>query len=64
MAIAIFAFNVMTFPGSANTYDSLGEAYLANGDNQLALENYKKSIELDPSNSNARKIIDDLNKKK
>jgi hypothetical protein len=31
-AIAIFQLNIDAFPASYNTYDSLGEAYMANGD--------------------------------
>lgn len=64
MAIAIFTFNVMTYPESANTYDSLGEAYLANGDQEPALKYYKKAFEMDPTNSNAEKIIRDLENNK
>lgn len=59
-AIEIFKLNVEAFQNSGNTYDSLGEAYLANGDKKLALLNYKKSVALDPSNENGKKIIQDL----
>lgn len=52
-AVAIFKLNVEMFPQSANVYDSLGEAYMNNGDKELAIANYKKSLELDPKNSNA-----------
>lgn len=43
-AIAIFKLIVAEFPDSSNPYDSLGEAYLKNGDNELALANYQKSL--------------------
>ena len=59
-AIAIFNINVQEFPESSNPYDSLAEAYLADGQKDLALKNYKKAFEMDPKNVNARKIIDDL----
>lgn len=62
-AIAIFKLNVAKFPESGNVYDSLGEAYLNNGDKELALYNYKKAVALDPSNENGKKIIEDLQKK-
>jgi CubicO group peptidase (beta-lactamase class C family) len=52
-AIAIFKANVELYPQSANVYDSLGEAYLANGEKGLAIVNYKKSLELNPQNKNA-----------
>jgi len=45
-AIEVFKLNVEAFPQSGNTYDSLGEAYLKNGDKKLAIINYKKSVEL------------------
>ncbi len=36
-----------------NTYDSLGETYMENGDKNLAIQNYKKSLELNPKNTGA-----------
>ena len=59
-AIDIFIINVTEFPKSANTYDSLGEAYLADGQKEMALKNYKKAFEMDPKNVNAKKIISSL----
>ena len=56
-AIEIFKLNVETFPKSANPYDSLGEAYLADDQKDLALANYKKAVELDPKNANALNIV-------
>lgn len=56
-AIEVFKLNVAEFPKSANTYDSLAEAYMINGNNELAIQNYKKSIELDPQNVNAAAMI-------
>ncbi len=56
-AIEIFKLNVEIFPKSANPYDSLGEAYLANDQKDLALVNYKKAFELDPTNAGAAEII-------
>jgi len=49
-AIEIFKLNVEMFPQAFNTYDSLGDAYLENGDKQLAIQNYKKVLELNPKN--------------
>jgi CubicO group peptidase (beta-lactamase class C family) len=56
-AIEIFKLNVEMFPAASNPYDSLAEAYLEDGQKELALVNYKKAVELDPSNSNAVAII-------
>ena len=33
---------------------------MENGDNKNAIENYKKSLELDPTNQNAKKMIEKL----
>ncbi|MDN3551765.1 serine hydrolase [Mucilaginibacter aquaedulcis] len=56
-AIAIFEYNVKLFPASGNVYDSLGEAYYKQGDKKNALLNYKRSLQLDPDNSEAKDII-------
>jgi CubicO group peptidase (beta-lactamase class C family) len=61
-AIEVFKINVAAYPKSGNAYDSLGEAYLANGDKKLAIENYSKSIELDPTNENGKKILAEISK--
>lgn len=50
-AIEILKLNVEAFPDSFNVYDSLGEAYMENGDKALAIQNYKKSVELNPGNT-------------
>ncbi|MDQ2854754.1 MAG: serine hydrolase [Acidobacteriota bacterium] len=47
-AIEIFKINTEDFPASANTYDSLGEAYMIAGEKELAIKNYEKSVELNP----------------
>lgn len=52
-AIEVFKLNVNAFPKSANVYDSLGEAYMKDGNKELAIENYKKSVELNPGNQGA-----------
>src|SRR6266705_4095378 len=52
-AIEIFKLNVEVYPQASNTYDSLGEAYMVHGDKELAIANYKKSLELNPKNANA-----------
>jgi tetratricopeptide (TPR) repeat protein len=59
-AIAIFKLNVEFYPASSNVYDSLGEAYMNNGDKELAIANYKKSLELDPGNSNGAAMLKKL----
>lgn len=56
-AIKIFKLLVSEFPNSANPYDSLDEAYYLNGNNSMALQNYNKVLELNPNNTNAKKMI-------
>jgi Flp pilus assembly protein TadD len=59
-AIEVFKLNVEAFPGSSNVYDSLGEAYFKNGDTKNAINNYRKSLELDPGNANAKEMLSNL----
>ena len=63
-AIEVFKINVETFPKSGNVYDSLGEAYLADGDKKLAIANYSKAVELDPTNENGKKVLEEISKSK
>jgi len=51
-AILVFSKNVELHPNSWNAYDSLGEAYMTNGQKALAIKNYQKSVELKPTNEN------------
>ena len=44
-AIVIFQMNVDEYPTSANTYDSLSDAYLADGNNVEALKFAERTIE-------------------
>jgi pimeloyl-ACP methyl ester carboxylesterase len=63
-AIRIFTLNVETFPKDGNAYDSLGEAYAASGNRELAIANYRKSLEFDPKNLHAGQEIVKLQNKK
>lgn len=56
-AIRLFELNIEQFPEAANPYDSLGEAYLEAGERERAIANYVKSLELNPANDNARRIL-------
>ncbi len=48
-AVEIFKLNVEAYPKSANVYDSVSDAYLADGQKDLARENAKKALELLPN---------------
>jgi hypothetical protein len=62
-AIEIFKLNVDQFPDAFNVYDSLGEAYMINGDKKLAVKNYEKSLKLNPDNDNAKNMLEKLKAK-
>ncbi len=51
--ITVFLLAVELYPESANLFDSLAEGYLLIGDKKNAIENFKKSLELNPENGNA-----------
>jgi Tfp pilus assembly protein PilF len=51
---------VTFYPESSNMYESLGDAYLKSGQNQLAADSYKKSLEKNPNNDHARQKLKDL----
>ena len=59
-AIKLFKLNVDVYPESSNVYDSLGEAYMENKEFDLAVKNYKKSLELNPDNLNGKKKLKEL----
>ena len=59
-AIEIFILNVESYQDSANAYDSLADAHTNRGNKKLAIEYYKKSLELNQENQNARNRIKEL----
>ena len=56
-AVKVFEANVALYPDDANAYDSLGEGYMAAGNKTAAVENYRKSLAMDPSNENAKRML-------
>ena len=60
-AIRIFQLNAEAYPQSSNVYDSLGEAYMDDGNKALAIANYQKSLELNPKNGGAVKMLQKIN---
>jgi CubicO group peptidase (beta-lactamase class C family) len=59
-AIEVFKLNVEDYPQSSNTYDSLGEAYMLDGNKELAIKNYQRSVGLDPKNTNGIETLKKL----
>ncbi len=60
-AVEVFKLSVEVYPTSYNTYDSLAEAYMDGGNRDLAIQNYRKSLQLNPANTNAIKKLKELN---
>jgi tetratricopeptide (TPR) repeat protein len=59
-ATELLKLNVQLNPNSGNAYDSLGEAYRKSGQKDLAIESYKKSLDKNPDNTNARDKLKQL----
>ncbi|MGB7063019.1 MAG: serine hydrolase [Candidatus Zixiibacteriota bacterium] len=56
-AILIFQAVLSESPESWQAYDALGEVYIAKGDKEQAVQSYKKSLELNPRNTNAEQML-------
>jgi len=63
-AIQVFKVEVQDYPKYWNAYDSLGEAYMDAKQNDLAIENYEKSIALKPDNQNGIDMLKKLRAQK
>jgi len=59
-AIEVFKLNVVEFPESTYSFDSLADAYAARGDKELAIKNYERAVELDPTNETAKELLEKL----
>jgi len=60
VAIDALRFNVELFPEHVASYDYLARAYLETGDRVSAADAYRRILELDPDDENARRMIGDL----
>ena len=59
-ALELFKLNVQLYPASANTYDSLAKVYEATGDRDSAIQNYRRPLVLDPTNTNVTEHLQKL----
>ncbi len=59
-AMEIFKLNVGEYPESFNVYDSYGEVLLMKGDTAQSIDNYEKSLQLNPDNTNAVQVLERL----
>ncbi|MBX7174603.1 MAG: tetratricopeptide repeat protein [Pyrinomonadaceae bacterium] len=53
---------VKDYPKSSSAYETLGKAYLENGNKELAINSLKKSIELNPENPRAKELLKQVEK--
>jgi tetratricopeptide (TPR) repeat protein len=56
-AVEVLAYNSRLYPNSANTYDSLAEAYFTKGDRENAIKYYQLAVEKNPGNTDFEKRI-------
>lgn len=59
-AAAMFKLNTEMYPNSFNTFDSYAEALMLLGEKTLAIENYKKSLQLNPGSRRGLKKLKEL----
>ena len=63
-AVALYQLNARLYPTSPNAYSSLGNAWVAKGDKQKALEAFEKSLALKPKNERATSMIQELKRQR
>jgi len=59
-ALAVFGMNILAHPEAFNVYDSYAEALMKDGQNDAAIEYYKKSLEINPGNTNGVDMLSEL----
>lgn len=62
-AIHMFKINTILYPKMSNSFDSLGDGYLANHDTINAIENYKKALAINPENRSSKRNLKKLTEK-
>jgi len=61
-AVEALKLEVQEYPQHWNAYDTLAEIYVSLGEGQLAIQNYEKSLEINPDNQNAAEHLKKLRK--
>lgn len=59
-AVELCKLNVEAYPTSANSYDSLGDAYMADGQNERAMQAAQKALELLPEDKGIPELFKKL----
>jgi predicted negative regulator of RcsB-dependent stress response len=62
-AYSLLKININNYPNSPKVYDSMGELLMLKGDKITAIENYEKSLQINPQNDNAKNMIKKLKEK-
>lgn len=60
--IKVLELNTKENPASGNAFDSLAEGYFKNDQLEISKLTYKKSLELNPDNTNAKEMIEKIEK--
>lgn len=59
-ALLVFKLNTELYPQSFNVFDSYGEGLLAAGDREGAIENYRRSLALNPDSQSGKAALEKL----
>ncbi len=60
MKATFFFRGIKGYRESWNAFDSLGEAYMKAGNKELAIENYEKSLKLNPGSKSGTEALNYL----
>ena len=60
IAIELFKMDVTNYPKAPTAYSHLANAYQIKGEKELAIQNYKKALELNPNMGSAKKALEKL----
>ncbi|MCW8803700.1 MAG: hypothetical protein OQK57_04810, partial [Ignavibacteriaceae bacterium] len=56
-AIEFLKLGTIIYPESVSAYQALGISYHMDGQETLAIQNFKKVLELEPSNNDAKEML-------
>ena len=59
-ALAMLNLNKEFFPESAAIFTTLGQAYMEKGDDEAAVQNLERALELQPRNRMARRLLREI----
>jgi len=59
-AVAILKLTVQIYPESGGDFENLGEVYVKSGQKQLAIEAFRKALQLDPDNAEVKAKLKEL----